>query len=132
MTGQSVYGELKEGTIATVGLAHARRLLQPQCALLSVFGESIPFEVAIGMNGLVYVRADTSASRRCHRLTHALQHAQRLSPPPPSPAHRSTRLLAVRHTTIIANAVERSERLTEEDSATFARRLAASAAAAAE
>ena len=91
-TGQTVYGELKEGTLVTVGLAHARRLLHPQCALLATFGESIPFEVAIGMNGLIWLRAATP-----------------------------------RQMTVIANALERSESLSEEECATFARRLIAAA-----
>ena len=63
-TGQTVYGELRGGTLVTVGLAHARRLLQPDCALLATFGESIPFEVAIGMNGLVWLRAASGEGAR--------------------------------------------------------------------
>lgn len=60
MTGQSVYGELKDGHLVTVGLAHARRLLNPACAFLTRLGATIPFEVAVGVNGLVYVRAASS------------------------------------------------------------------------
>ena len=93
MTGASLYGELKGGMLVSVSLAHARRLLRPQCALLAALGASLAFEVAVGVNGLVYVRAPTT-----------------------------------RQAVIICNAIERCGGLDEEESATFARALAAAAA----
>jgi exosome complex component RRP40 len=93
MTGAALYGELAGGMLVAVSLAHARRLLRPDCALLATLGASLAFEVAVGVNGLVYVRA-----------------------------------AAPRTAVIICNAIERSERLTEEECAEFARRLAAAAA----
>lgn len=60
MSGASLYGELKGGMLVRVSLAHARRLLRPRCSLLAVLGSSLAFEVAIGVNGLVYVRAQTT------------------------------------------------------------------------
>ena len=57
MTGQSVFGELKDGTVITVSLALARRLLKPDCAVLSALGQAWPFEIAVGLNGLVWLRA---------------------------------------------------------------------------
>lgn len=94
MSGESMYGELKDGTVVTVNLAHARRLLHPKAALLTVLGKSIPFEVAIGMNGYVWVHAGN-----------------------------------IRYTTIIANAITRSETLNETESSEFAERLLVAAAA---
>jgi exosome complex component RRP40 len=88
VTGQSVYGELKEGNLCTISLGHARRLLHPTCALLTRLGGSIPFEVAVGVNGLVYVRATST-----------------------------------RHTTIICNAIERSEKLNEDECVAFVDKL---------
>ena len=93
MTGAALYGELAGGMLVSVSLAHARRLLRPDCALLATLGASLAFEVAVGVNGLVYVRA-----------------------------------AAPRTAVIICNAIERSERLTEEECAEFARRLATAAA----
>ena len=40
----------------TVGLA--RRLLDPSCALLATLAKRFPFEVAVGVNGLVWVTAE--------------------------------------------------------------------------
>jgi exosome complex component RRP40 len=57
MTGQSVYGELTGGTVVHVSLTLARRLLSPACTVLTALGTSIPFEVAIGLNGWVWVQA---------------------------------------------------------------------------
>lgn len=59
MTGQSVFGELKEGTVCRVSSAVARRLLEPDCSVLMRLGANIPFEIAVGVNGLVWVRAAT-------------------------------------------------------------------------
>jgi exosome complex component RRP40 len=57
MTGQSLFGELKGGVLAHVSTGFARRLLDPSCALLATLGQSVPFEVAVGLNGLVWVAA---------------------------------------------------------------------------
>lgn len=61
MTGQSVLGELRGGTLVRVPLAVARRLLDPDCVLLNALGEAVPFEVVVGVNGVVYVRAHSGA-----------------------------------------------------------------------
>ncbi len=57
MTGQSLFGQLKGGLVVQVGSALARRLLDPGCALLSTLGHAMPFEIAVGVNGLVWVSA---------------------------------------------------------------------------
>ena len=36
-------------------------LVQPDCAVLECLGRRIPFEVAVGYNGLLWVRAKTEA-----------------------------------------------------------------------
>ncbi|KAI9598762.1 hypothetical protein BDF19DRAFT_431353 [Syncephalis fuscata] len=53
------YGELTDGFMVTCSLAHCLRLLRPNAAALSALGQQIPFEVAVGMNGRVWIRADT-------------------------------------------------------------------------
>jgi exosome complex component RRP40 len=60
-TGQAVFGELKGGTLVHVSTGLARRLLDPACALLSTLGAAVPFEAAVGLNGLVWIQAGSSA-----------------------------------------------------------------------
>ena len=55
------FGELAGGTIVRVPLGFARSLLDPNCAVLLCLGELIPYEVAVGMNGRVWVKAGTAA-----------------------------------------------------------------------
>ena len=57
VTGQSVFGELVGGRLVHVSLGLARRLLNPTCALLTAFSKLFPFELAVGVNGLVWVAA---------------------------------------------------------------------------
>jgi exosome complex component RRP40 len=62
MTGQSLFGELKGGTIVAVTLGGARSLAADEGAggaLLAAIGESIPFEVAVGANGRAWINATT-------------------------------------------------------------------------
>lgn len=61
MTGQSVYGELKGGTVIHVSTGLARRLLDPECAILTALGAGVPFEIAVGVNGTVWVQAASGA-----------------------------------------------------------------------
>ena len=57
MTGESVFGELKGGTVLQVSCNLAQRLFNPGCAVLSSFGAAVPFEIAVGLNGMVWLRA---------------------------------------------------------------------------
>ena len=45
------------GFMFTVSLNLVRKLLSPDCCLLNKLGETAPFEVAVGMNGRVWLRA---------------------------------------------------------------------------
>ena len=51
-----VYGELPEGLLVTVSVGKARNMLLPNCAVLNSLGKHFVFEVAIGMNGAVWVK----------------------------------------------------------------------------
>ena len=62
MTGESIFGELRGGTVLRVSCNLAFRLFNPACAVLASFGAAVPFEVAVGLNGIVWVRA---SSREC-------------------------------------------------------------------
>lgn len=62
MTGQSLFGELKGGTVFTRGLSDCRSLIAdgaPGAELLASLGEHVPFEVAVGCNGRIWLNAPT-------------------------------------------------------------------------
>lgn len=64
MTGQSLFGELKSGTVFGCSLAVARSLAaddRPGGQLLTLIGEHTPFEVAVGANGRVWLNAGSLA-----------------------------------------------------------------------
>ena len=86
VTGQGMYGELKGGTVVQVSMQFCRqcvalpaalplplpcprltpsrpvcRLLLPTCAVLSALAAAVPYEVAVGMNGVVWVHAASVA-----------------------------------------------------------------------
>lgn len=61
-TGQCVYGELKGGQIAQVSTDLARRLLIPETPVLAHLALEFPFEVAVGLNGLVWYQSDTNSA----------------------------------------------------------------------
>lgn len=65
MTGQSLFGELKGGTVFSCSLAISRSLAaddRPGGQLLALIGERIPFEVAVGANGRVWLNAGSAAA----------------------------------------------------------------------
>ena len=49
----------------TVPLHLVRKLLSTECVLLSELGKSVAFEIAVGMNGRVWVRAKTVRDTIC-------------------------------------------------------------------
>jgi len=57
VTGQSLYGELVGGYSFTCSTRLARDLLDEDCYVLSCVGRHIPFELAIGVNGRVWINA---------------------------------------------------------------------------
>jgi exosome complex component RRP40 len=77
VTGQSVFGELAGGRLVHVSTGLARRLLDPGCALLSALGKAMPFEAAVGLNGLVWVQAPEE--RHCAAVAAALEAAEFVS-----------------------------------------------------
>jgi len=54
VTGQGLFGSLQGGRLVHVSLGLSRRLLNPSCALLSQLSRSFPFEMAVGLNGMVW------------------------------------------------------------------------------
>lgn len=60
-TGETIYGSLPEGLLIRVSLTMARSLLRPDCAVLNALGKHLVFEVAVGMNGAVWLRSTGGA-----------------------------------------------------------------------
>ncbi|WWD18380.1 hypothetical protein CI109_102830 [Kwoniella shandongensis] len=59
-TGKSEgFGELKGGLMITCSLQLCRQLLTPKFPLLPTLAASIPFEIAVGLNGRVWFKAGT-------------------------------------------------------------------------
>jgi len=55
------YGELLEGFVFKCSIGLAYRLLEDNCPILKHLGKVVPYEIAVGMNGRVWVN---SASRK--------------------------------------------------------------------
>ena len=104
MTGESVFGELKGGTLVNVSCNLAARLFDPTCVVLASFGSAVPFEIAVGVNGIVWVRASSceffGGPGCCVSLSNL----------PPHPTSSN----AAMHTAAINSAILRSEGLNDE------------------
>lgn len=57
MTNEGTYGELKGGTVTQISLGLARELLDPRNVVLEELS-FLPFEVCIGVNGLLWVHSE--------------------------------------------------------------------------
>lgn len=62
------------GFIFNTPLHTVRKLLNPESALLKTLGKSIPFEIAVGMNGRVWLRARSAKENIC--LANAVETAE--------------------------------------------------------
>lgn len=78
-SGEAMYGELRGGITVRVSTAVARGLLHPKSHVLCALGTHVKdgFEVAVGMNGVVWVRATNVVDTVVIR--NALMHCRGLS-----------------------------------------------------
>merc|ERR1712137_852115 len=53
------YGILGGGIMINCSLSESRKLLNPQCEVLKYLGKKIPYEIAVGLNGRVWVNSNT-------------------------------------------------------------------------
>ncbi len=60
VTQQAYFGPLTAGTSCTVSLQAARQLLEAEEGVLQLCGERVEYEVAVGMNGRVWVGCDSA------------------------------------------------------------------------
>lgn len=57
-TNETIYGELCNGLLVHLSnISKANTLLTPNCIVLNSLGKHFPFEVAIGMNGLIWIKS---------------------------------------------------------------------------
>lgn len=56
-SGEAVYGNLCSGVVVKISIARAKSMLLPDCVLLNALGRHFAYEVAVGMNGAVWIRA---------------------------------------------------------------------------
>lgn len=61
-TGESVFGQLHGGILIRLGLNMARRLLSPESVTLNCLGRHFKFEVAVGVNGIVWIKSSDVVS----------------------------------------------------------------------
>ncbi|CBH14301.1 exosome complex exonuclease RRP40, putative [Trypanosoma brucei gambiense DAL972] len=60
---EAVFGPLVGGTVVRVALPYARSLIDgPASRLLALLGDRVPYDVCVGVNGLVWVRGHPSAA----------------------------------------------------------------------
>lgn len=60
-SGEAIYQGLGEGLICHTSISFAERLLLPDCPLLNHLGTKLSFEIAIGVNGAIWINASTVA-----------------------------------------------------------------------
>lgn len=56
-SGEAFFGELKGGYLFKVSLRLSEKLLQPNCIVLECLAKQLAFEIAVGMNGVVWIDA---------------------------------------------------------------------------
>jgi exosome complex component RRP40 len=60
MTGLAIYGELLGGYVFKTSIPLAKNLLQDDSYVLQALGKSIAFEIAIGLNGVIWVNSQST------------------------------------------------------------------------
>ncbi|PVU92278.1 hypothetical protein BB561_003933 [Smittium simulii] len=53
------FGELTKGFLIKTSLVHCRRLLQNNSVILNILGQHIAYEIAVGLNGYVWIKSDS-------------------------------------------------------------------------
>ena len=73
------FGGLKGGYMFRCSIRLARDLLKKNCVVLKALGKSLAFEVAVGMNGRVFVKAE--APETVVLIVQALKNSENLEGP---------------------------------------------------
>jgi exosome complex component RRP40 len=64
VTGEGIFGQLPNGSVCGVTISSARDLFSDASKLLSTLGERVPFEVCVGMNGRVWLKAGGASEKQ--------------------------------------------------------------------
>lgn len=72
------YGELKDGFAIQVNLKLSRDLLNPSHPLITGLSKLFPFELAIGMNGRIWINSETP--QKIVLITNVIKTADGLPP----------------------------------------------------
>lgn len=78
MTGLAIYGELNDGYVFKTSIGLAKSLLQEDCAVLAALGKSLAFEIAIGVNGVVWVHSKSTKNTTI--ICNAILNAEAMTP----------------------------------------------------
>lgn len=78
VTGETVFGELKGGYVFECSLSLARELLDERCVVLRALGRHVPFELAIGCNGRVWV--NSGSTMHTVVVTNAILNSEGMAP----------------------------------------------------
>lgn len=62
MTGEAMFGHLQDGTIIKSTSFLLQRLLDPSNLMLKTLGRELPFEMVVGVNGLVWIHSPSTPS----------------------------------------------------------------------
>jgi len=77
VTGESFFGELSGGYCFKCSLSLARTLLDENCLVLKSLGRHIPFELAIGANGIIWI--NSGSPLHTVLITNAILNSERMS-----------------------------------------------------
>jgi len=76
-SGETMYGILAEGVLIRVSLSTARALLLPDCVVLNALGRFYSYEVTVGINGAVWIKAGDPST--CIIIRNAIINSAELS-----------------------------------------------------
>jgi exosome complex component RRP40 len=62
-SGETVFGGLQEGCLVYVPLSYTKYLLRPECVLLESIAKHFAYEVSIGANGVVWLKAEKAVEQ---------------------------------------------------------------------
>jgi len=71
------FGELKSGYVIKCSLGLCRRLLNPNSLILALLGKKFPFEIAVGMNGRIWINSGSTATTI--KIARAIQDSEYMS-----------------------------------------------------
>lgn len=78
MTGLAIYGELNDGYVFKTSIGLAKSLLHEDCQVLASLGTNLAFEVAVGINGFVWVNAKTT--KNITIISNAIMNSETMDP----------------------------------------------------